>query len=141
MKNYIPAWDAIGIKKERYLELLHFCRQYPDWKTEAASLLGVHGQALNGMPPGSGVGDPVAAAAARRAGLLRKIQLVDDCASAVERGRWYTALIQNVCMSRPYRDLDPIILPTTFRNSFFKARRAFFIALDAAKDSQKNDET
>lgn len=61
MRHYIPNWEAIGIKRERYLELLHFCRQYPDWRTEAASLLGVHGQSLTGMPHGTSVGDPVAA--------------------------------------------------------------------------------
>lgn len=136
MRHYIPSWDSIGIKKERYLELLHFCRQYPDWKTEAASLLGVHGQKLTGMPHGSGVGDPVAAMAARREDLLRRIQIVDDCAAAVEGGRWYAALIQNVCLNRPYSTLSITVLPNSNRNSFFSARKAFFVALDARKGAE-----
>lgn len=133
MRHYIPHWDSIGISKERYLELMHFCRQYPDWKTEAESLIGPSGVKLDGMPHGSFSGDPVAAAAERRAGLLARVQLVDDCAAAVGGGRWYTALIQNVCMGRAYAALDAAILPTSDRNSFFKAKRAFFVRLDAAK--------
>lgn len=135
MRHYIPSWDAIGIKKERYLELLHFCRQYPDWKTEAASLLGVHGQALDGMPHGSNVGDPVAAVTARRENLLRKIALIDECAVAVEGGRWYAALIQNVCLNRPYSELveTAIVLPNSNRNSFFSARKTFFLLLNSRK--------
>lgn len=133
MRHYIPSWDAIGIKRERYLELLHFCRQYPDWKTEAASLLGVHGQALDGMPHGSSAGDPVAAVAARREKLLRRIQLVDECAGGIDGGRWYAALIQNVCMRRPYAALDATVLPNSNRNSFFLARKDFFLRLNEKK--------
>ena len=133
MRHYIPSWDAIGIKKERYLELLHFCRQYPDWKTEAASLLGVHGQALDGMPHGTSVGDPVAAVAARREILLRKITLIDDCATAIEGGKWYTALIQNICLNRAYAALGELVLPNSNRNSFFTARKEFFLLLNARK--------
>lgn len=130
MRHYIPSWDAIGIKRERYLELLHFCRQYPDWKAEAASLLGVHGQAMDGMPHGSTVGDPVAAIAARRERLTNNIEIVDSCAASVEGGRWYPALIQNVCMGRSYSTLSVTVLPNSNRNSFFNARKEFFLALD-----------
>lgn len=133
MRHYIPHWESIGIKKERYLELLHFCRQYPDWCTEVGSLVGPSGVRLDGMPHGSSVGDPVAAAADRRAGLLAKIQIVDDCAAAVDGGRWYAALIQNVCLARPYSMLDINVLPTSDRNTFFKARKLFFVLLNERK--------
>jgi len=133
MKHYIPHWNEIGISKERYLELLHFCRQYPDWKTEASSLLGIRGMNMDGMPHGTYPGDPVAAAAGRRAGLLKRIRTVEECAAAVHDGKWYIALIQNVCMARPYRELAPDIMPTSDRNTFFRARKEFFILLDKAK--------
>ena len=138
MRHYIPSWESIGIKKERYLELLHFCRQYPDWKTEAASLLGVHGQSRTGMPHGPGPGDPVAAVAERRDALLRKIQIVEECANAVQGGQWYAALIQNVCMNRPYSALSSAILPTAHKGDYFKARKAFFVLLNTAKGGVEN---
>ena len=139
MRHYIPSWEAIGIKKERYLELLHFCRQYPDWKTEVASLVGPFGVKLDGMPHGSTPGDPVASAAERRERLIAKIDLVDRCAAAVDRGRWYAAIIQNVCMMRPYASIAPSVLPTSDRNSFFKARKAFFILLNKSKGGEDDN--
>lgn len=134
MRRYIPTWDVIGIKKDRYLELLHFARQYPEWRTEAASLIGTHGVKLDGMPHGTGVGDPVASVAERRAGLLEKIGIVDRCARSVKDGEWYAALIQNVCMGKPFSAIDQTIIPTANRTAFFKARKEFFLALHLEKD-------
>lgn len=48
--RYTPCWKQIGISQERYFELLHFCRQYPEWLSH-----------------------PTPAA-------LRKISIVDNCA-------------------------------------------------------------
>ena len=64
--RYIPCWKQIGIAKDRYLELLHFCRQYPEWQMEAASLIGIQGMKMDGQPRGTKKHDPVAAAAERR---------------------------------------------------------------------------
>ena len=140
MRHYIPSWEAIGIKKERYLELLYFCRQYPTWLVEAQSLLGTHGQQIDSMPHGSGVGDPVAAAAERRLAIMEKIDLVNRCAMAVEDGKWYNVLIRNVCAGTRYSDLDPIMMPTSRRNDFFRARKAFFALLNEEKDRGRADD-
>ena len=133
MRNYRPNWDAIGITKARFQELAGFCMQYPEWRVEADSLLGVQGGGLDGMPHGSTVGDPVSAAAARRARLLRKIRIIEECAQDVDDGRWYAALILNVCIRKRYEDLTSI-LPTSNRNAFFRARREFFIKLNERKE-------
>lgn len=138
MRRYIPCWESIGIKKDRYLELLHFCRQYPEWKSEAASLIGIRGKALDGMPHGAGVGDPVASAAERREKLMKKVDMVELCAMQVEEGAWFAALIQNVCMGRGYDVLDPTLMPTSKRQAFFHARKEFFSLLDVMK--QKSEE-
>lgn len=140
MRRYIPCWETIGIRKDRYLELLHYCRQYPEWRSEAASLIGGHGQKLDAMPHGSGVGDPVASSAERRAGLLEKIALVERCARSVQDGAWYSALIQNVCMARPYSVIDPTLFPTSTRSAFFRARREFFLALHTEKNLAELDQ-
>ena len=137
-RNYIPCWDKIGISRERYLELLYFCRQYPRWKHEAASMLGIRGKALDGMPHGAGVGDPVAAQAERRERLLRKIDLVEGCARMIGSGDWYSALITNVCHGKPYAMIDPVMMPTSKKASFFKARREFFLALDQMMNGNGN---
>ncbi len=128
--RYTPCWKQIGISKDRYIELLHFCRQYPEWKIEANSLLGIRGMKMDGQPHGSRKSDPVAIAAERREKLLSKIAVVDECAKAIGNGEWYTAIIQNVCIGRPYTQIDQALMPTALRNAFFTRRREFFDLLN-----------
>ena len=128
--RYVPCWKQIGISKDRYIELLHFCRQYPEWQMEAASMLGIRPMKADGQPRGTKKNDPVAAAAERREMLMRKIGIVDTCAREIGSGEWYTAIIQNVCMGRPYSQIDAALMPTSFRNKFFARRREFFKLLD-----------
>lgn len=130
MRNYQPDYTDFGISRDRYRELLSFCRQYQEWKAEAASLLGVRAQSLSHMPHGTDVGDPVFRVAVRREHLLAKIQLVEQVADQVDGGRWRAALIQNICMGRALRFIDPAILPTSRRNAFYDQRRAFFLLLN-----------
>lgn len=131
MRTYIPgSWE---ISKERYLELRAFCLQYPQWQTEAASMLGVSGAGVDDMPHGTDPGDPTGRAVERREMLITKISLVERCAAAVEGGVWYQALILNVCRPMSWeviRDLYPEALKSSDRTRFFRARRAFFNLLD-----------
>ena len=128
--RYTPCWKQIGIAKDRYLELLHFCRQYPEWKMEASKMLGIQGMKADGMPRGNRKRDPVAAAAERRDRLIKKIDIVDECARAIDGGIWYAAIIQNVCMGKPYTVLDRALMPTSDKNAYFRKRREFFEILD-----------
>ena len=128
--RYWPCWKQIGITQERYRELYYFCRQYPTWKTEANSLLGIRAIKMDGQPHGTGKSDPVAMAAERRDKLLAKIKIIDDCAKDVGNGEWYAALIQNVCIGKSYEQLDKALMPTSFRQEFFSKRRTFFELLD-----------
>ena len=128
--RYLPCWKQIGISRDRYGELLHYCRQYPEWKTEANSLLGIRAVKADGLPHGNGKSDPVALAAEKRDRLLAKIEIVDECARAVGGGEWYAAIIQNVCIGRPYEQMDRALMPTSDKNAYFKHRREFFELLN-----------
>lgn len=130
MRNYQPDYTDFGISRERYRELLAFCRQYSEWKAEAGSLLGVGAQRYSSMPRGNEVSDPTYRAAVRREHLLDKIALVESVAGEIDGGRWRAALIQNICMGRALRFIDPVIMPTSRRNDFYHQRRLFFIVLD-----------
>ena len=137
MRNYIPNFTDFGISQDRYRELLWFCRQYQEWKAEAASLLGLSAQQYEQRPHGSDVGDPVFRVAVKRERLLAKIELVESVAEEVDGGRWRAALIQNICMGRALKFIDPVILPTSRRNAFFQQRRLFFIILDKRLDENR----
>ena len=128
--RYLPCWKQIGISADRYRELLHFCRQYPEWKTEANSLLGVRAVKMDGLPHGSGKSDPVAVAAEKRDRLLAKIQIVDECAKTPGNGDWYAAIIQNVCIGRSYEQMDRALMPASDKNAYFRMRREFFELLN-----------
>ena len=133
MRNYIPCWEKIGISKERYLELLHFCRQYDQWKRDAASLVGIRGKALDGQPHGSGVGDPVFTAVEKRNAIIAKVHMVERCAMSIDGGIWFNALIENVCRAKPHGVIDQALMPTSNRGAFFHARKKFFLLLNEAK--------
>jgi len=135
VRTYIPGtWE---ISKERYLELKAFCKQYPQWLTEAASVLGVSGARLDDMPHGTDPGDPTGRAVERREKVMAKIQLVERCAAVIDQGKWYQALILNCCNGMAYekiRDLHPETLKNSKIQAFFMARRLFFNLLDKEKD-------
>lgn len=133
MRTSHPDYERHGISRARYAELRAYCMQYPQWKQEASSLLGVGAQQYSPMPHGSGTSDPVECAAERREQLLAKIEHVESTAQAIDNGRWYRALLLNVCDGIGLDSIDPAVLPTSNRNAFFIARRAFYIALHESK--------
>lgn len=128
--RYLPCWRQIGISQDRYQELRYFCRQYPAWKDEANSLLGIRALRSDGQPHGTGKSDPVAAAAEKREKLIAKIAIVDECAKAVDGGNWYASIIQNVCIGKAYEQLDRALMPTSNKNAYFLRRRQFFELLN-----------
>lgn len=131
--RYVPCWKQIGITQDRYQELLYFCRQYPNWKQEANSQLGIRAIRNDGMPHGNKKRDPVAAAAEKREKLLAKMALVEECARAISGGAWYEAIIQQVCYGKALEKIDITLIPTANRNAYFKQRRLFFELLEQKK--------
>lgn len=129
MRRYRPDYQSIGISKYRFDELLAFCRQYPEKKAEAETLLGVGSPSLSGMPHGSGTSDPVARAAEKRERLLHDCEVVERCAALVADGRYSVAIIQNVCYGKGYEFIQEY-LPSFNRQYFFSARRKFYFIIN-----------
>lgn len=139
--------DEYGIGEKRYKELKWYCLQYPEYKAQAASLLGIQGHdhiaeyhnrrgKMEGtvLPTGKGsTGDPVARAAEKRERLMRDVELIDGCAEAVRGGVYRYALILNVCYGISFEKIDPSLQGSSNRESFFRARREFFFLLDQRK--------
>ena len=71
--------------------------------------------------------------AERREKLVEKIQIVDDCAKAIDQGAWYASIIQNVCIGKSYEQMDRALMPTSDKNAYFKKRRELFELPDKAK--------
>lgn len=135
MRKYRLRLVDMGISRYRYDELEAFCRQYPDKRAQADALADVK-SAWNTDGGGGGRenASPVERAAIRRERLLDDCELIEQTAMRIEGGKWYTSLLLNCCYGCPYGRLEPETLPTSRREAYFAARRAFFVALDAAKN-------
>ena len=70
-----PYW----IPTERRLELVHFCRQYPEWRDESREICSVHGYRWS-VRVAQAKADPTADMAVRLEELERKMKLVEDAA-------------------------------------------------------------
>ena len=131
MREFRPDWTEYGISKQRYVELKGFCRQYPEWKSEASSLIGIGAQNYGERVMSSDHTSTVVRIAERREELINKILLIESVAMAIDGGEWFAALIQNVCLGKPLSCIDPLIMPTSRRNEYYTARRKFFILLNS----------
>ena len=134
MRRYLPKYEDIGISRERYIELLHFCRQYPEWIRDATNQIGCSGHGNGQVTHGSGsVSDPVFAAVQRREKYLDKIQMVSTSALEAGGDAWYGVLISNVCYGIPLANLDPTDAPTSNLHAYFAVKKRFFGILNAKK--------
>lgn len=126
----------------QYAEVRALCRQYEELRSQASLLLGPRGVSFDPqIHGGGGHGDPTAAAADKRAHILRTVHLIDQTAQAVDGGRWCRALIHNTCYGVPYDKLDPASLPTSHRHDFFRARRMFYWTLWHYRHGEEPGET
>lgn len=136
MRRYVPDYSDAGISRERYQELLHFARQYPEWTAKAEECLGPTAVRLSadGSSHGSGVSDPTLQAVVRRERYEAKRSMVDKAAIAAGGEEWHTTLILNVCYGRPLWQLDQAAMPTSDRNSYYRVRKRFFVELNRLTD-------
>ena len=108
------------LTKERYRELLYFCRQYKDWRSELASTEdALQSPNLSGMPRSGKISDTTGNLAVTRASLSHKCKMIDDSAKEASE-ELAEAIIKSVTeplKEKPSRELAA-------------ARRIFFYNLD-----------
>lgn len=121
--------DGYSIKKARYMELLYFCQQYPDWEDEYAELHGISAHRIAQSIQSKGVSDPTGRCAERALTPLGKMQLIEQAAIKAGAGL-YRYIIKNVCYQIPYETLN---VPCG-RRQFYSLRRKFFYILDEKKE-------
>ena len=135
----VSSLEQYGITRWEYRELYAFCRQYQYKKAKARDLLGVSSHAAGRAKRGGSVGRPTESAVVRRIRILEDIEIIERAAHDTAEGLWYTALISNCCIGRPYTAIPPEQLPTSNRNDFFRARREFFLRLYQLKNEKEKE--
>lgn len=129
MRTYNLRLDQYNISNAMYRELLYFCRQYDDKRQRAGMARGLSAVKTDGMPHGTGTGDPTAAKAARAARLQADVDLIDQTArEAADELAPY--LIRNVTRGVPYACLE---MPCG-KNEFWRIRKRFFYLLAQKRD-------
>lgn len=129
----MPTQEEI-VKKRHATD---FCRLYLYYKKQAADCLYHIPGAYMGERVNTGqVSDRTLAAVEKRERLLKKCELIENCAKAVDGGRWAGALMYSVCKlhSIPLEDVPPSLLPSNNRTSFFKARKQFIGLISESLD-------
>jgi len=121
------TWEDYNISQHRYLELFHFCLQYNEKKQQIK--YGLNAVVNDGMPRGSTMGNPTAAAGLRNAELQHDVEIIEKAAEQTSKVlKKY--IIKNVSENLPYEYLGPV---PVCRRDFYGFRRLFFSNLDKMK--------
>lgn len=117
------------ISKNRYWELLYFCRGYQDRKTELSRLYSPPGSILDGMPKAKySYGDPTATRAIRAAKLRSENEMIEQAAIAADP-YIYPDIIKNVTQGIGY---DRLGCPCS-KGYFYSRRKKFFKILNGMR--------
>ena len=93
------------ISRERYFELMYFCKQYSEKKEMLKSFTGIKAVNSDGMPRGNSVGNPTEQQALLKYSLEYDINLIEQTVKEVAP-EIYEALLLNVTEGINYTYLD-----------------------------------
>ena len=119
------------ISKHRYLELKHFCLQYPEWKERYSKLQLTMNKSGICIIPGTQLysSDPVGNVASEMAELYKKMQLIEDCAKSTDEALGKYILVA-VTLAKPYEYLQTVLEIPCCRDTFYTYYRKFFWLLN-----------
>ena len=128
LRSEISNKSPYYISKHRYLELKHFCLQYPEWKEEI-NKINWYGRAGDGRS--SDISDRVSTLAAFREKFLRQMEIVEQTALNAD-GDIYEWILKSVCYGVSYNDLRTAGIPCS-KDYFYDRYRRFFYLLDRVR--------
>lgn len=130
IRSEISVKSPYYISKHRYLELKHFCLQYPEWRVEVNKLnyFGSMGDGIRGSDPSK----PVERLAGRRERYLKYMEMVEQSCLAADPDifEW---LLKAVTMGLSYDTLSTLEIPCG-RGYFYERYRKFFWCLDRVRE-------
>jgi len=126
--------DKYNISKHRFLELYHFCMQYPEWKEELSSITDtVKGIGYSEKTKASVSGSPTEKLAIRRAELERKCELIEQTAVEADPDL-YTYIIRGATEEyASFRYLKQTLQMPCERDTYYDRRKKFFWLLSKKK--------
>ena len=124
-----------NITVNRFYELLYFCKQYPEWKSELKyNLNDTLNTPDNKSTAKSEHPDPTGSVAVRRKSLEDNISLIERVADEVSHDL-AIYIIKGVTEDKPYKYLESVMRIPCSSNTYYNLRRKFFWLLDIRKKS------
>lgn len=126
LKNELSEKNCYHLSKHRYLELKHFCLQYPEWKQRLKELNGL-GSCGSRLIFGGDVewSDGTAKVAIERAELSKKIELVERIAREADTFLGPYILLC-VTEGRTFPQMKALMDIPCGKNMFYDRYRKFF---------------
>lgn len=128
IRSEISVKSPYYISKHRYLELKHFCLQYPEWKRKLVDLSYFP---IAGDGRSTDVAKPVEKMAEKREKYLRYMEMVEQSLIAADPDI-YEWLLKGVTMEVSYSDLRAAGLPCS-KDYYYERYRKFFWHLDKVR--------
>lgn len=130
MKPELSKKNPYWISKHRYLQLVHYCLQYNEWKDLYNTYTGVSAANLSGMPKSSGNGRTLENTAIKMAALSAKIELIENAAKETDPffAPYIIKAVTNDGIGYDY--LRTMMRIPCGRRQFYNLRRKFFWILN-----------
>lgn len=132
LKNELSERNKYHLSKHRYLELKHFCLQYPEWKLRLKELTDI--SAIDPGKLGSGqIANETERIAVEKTMLKNKIELVEKTAMETDKSLWFY-ILQGVTEERTYVYLVNVAGIPCGKNMYYDRYRRFFWLLSRSDD-------
>lgn len=133
VRNELSKKNPYSIEEHRYLELKHFCLQFPIWQQALASLDGLSKRQIDLAFKGTGHSDPTERCAAARAFYKDRISMIVETAKEISPNMW-TWLVQGVTEDLSYNTLKTSRGLPCCKDVYYDLYHKFFYILNKKKD-------
>lgn len=124
LKNELSEKSRYHLSKHRYLELKHFCLQYPEWKERLKAIPDISAHGI-GTAGSDRIGNETERIAVEKTMLRNKIELVERMAMETDKALWFY-ILQGVTEERTYTYLRNMMGIPCGKNMYYDRYRAFF---------------
>lgn len=132
LKNELSGKSRYHLSKHRYLELKHFCLQYPEWKERLRELTDLTAHAM--VTAGSDqISNETERMALEKTILKNKIELVEKTAMEADKSLWFY-ILQGVTEERTFTYLSNMAGIPCGKNMYYDRYRRFFWLLSKNRE-------
>lgn len=130
-KSELSKKNRYHISKHRYLELKHFCLQYPEWKQQYIDLSPGDLNGSSGLflfSDGKEWSDPTGVRAVELANLSQCMRIVEECCRKADDQIWHY-IFRGVTEGLSFETLKSFGIPCE-RDMYYDRYRRFFYILN-----------